>query len=354
MTLPTMRCLLQPTSEADTNGLVLCTSPIPTADESNGEHLIRVHACSPCSGELLWPKDFPPPNARELVPCPDMAGTVVTAPAGSPFQPGDEVYARTDYVRPANARDYTVAIGDELAHKPKNLSWVEAAAVPVSAQTAWQILFVHAGIVPSGTDESPAGFADARKAWEGKKILVTAAGGGVGVWVVQLAKLLGIEVIGTCGNRESEALVRSFGAREVLNYRTADFKAWAEERDGVRKVDVVVDCIGRKALQDAWWCVKEGGTVLSIFQPPAPLRPEGCEVQAKDVFFIMSPSSRQLQEITRLIEEGECRPLVDSAWPLEQFHPAFRRLDEGHSRGKIVFDLSLNAMQQKLGLGDGK
>ncbi|GLA53895.1 hypothetical protein AnigIFM63604_011199 [Aspergillus niger] len=338
-----MRQLLQLSAEVATSGLTLTTSPLPTPDTTKGEHLIRVHACSPCSGELLWPKNFPPPNSRALVPCPDMAGTVISAPLDSPYQPGDEVYARTNYVRPANARDYTIAVTDELARKPKTLSWVEAAAVPVSAQTAWQILFVHAGVVPTTTpDGSDVSFEAAKEAWAGKRILVTAASGGVGIWVVQLARLLGIEVVGTCGSEENAALVKSLGASEVLNYRTTDFRSWGAELDGRRKVDIVVDCIGRQALQDAWWTVKEDGTVLSIYAPPGNTRPRGCQVNANDVFFIMAPSSRQLEAITRLIEDGKCRPLVDSVWPLEQFLSAFSRLDEGHTRGKIVFNIRLN------------
>lgn len=332
-----MRTLIQPTPQSNTPDLLLQRTPTATATPSTDSHLIRVHACSPCAGELLWPRYFPPPTPRDLVPCPDMAGTVVTAPPNSRFQPGDAVYARTSYARPGNARDYTIALGDELARKPENLSWVEAAAVPVSAQTAWQILFVQAGVVPAGVE----GFDAAREAWSGKRMLVTAAAGGVGVWVVQLARLLGVEVVGTCGSAENEALLESFGVSEVLNYRTVDFRKWAEQ-DGARKVDIVVDCIGRTALQDAWWCVKDGGTVLSICQPPASLRPEECQVEAKDLFFIMQPDSRQLGEITRLIEDGKCRPLVDSVWPLEQFRPAFERLDQGHARGKIILDLSLN------------
>ncbi|OJJ66098.1 hypothetical protein ASPBRDRAFT_164088 [Aspergillus brasiliensis CBS 101740] len=327
-----MRQLLQPSAQVATSGLTLTTSPLPTPDPTKGEHLIRVHACSPCSGELLWPKNFPPPNPRTLIPCPDMAGTVVSAPPDSPYQPGDEVYARTNYI-----------LTDELARKPKTLSWAEAAAVPVSAQTAWQILFVHAGVVPTTTrDGSDVSFEAAKEAWTGKRILVTAASGGVGIWVVQLANLLGIDVVGTCGSEENAALVKSLGASEVLNYRTTDFRSWGAELDGRRKVDIVVDCIGRQALQDAWWTVKEGGTVLSIYQPPGNTRPRECQVNAKDAFFIMSPSSQQLEAITRLIEDGKCRPLVDSVWPLEQFRSAFSRLDEGHARGKIVFDMSLN------------
>lgn len=331
-----MHSIIQQT--ASSKVLILTSTPIPTPNHTQGEHLIQIKACSPCAGELLWPKNFPPSKARTLIPCPDMAGIVISAPEDSPFQQGAEVYARTNYSRPANAREYSIAVTDELAHKPKGLSWVQAAAVPVSAQTAWQVLFVHA--LPSGNGEEID--MDAAKAvWAGKRILVTAASGGVGIWLVQLATLLGAEVVGTCGSRNVE-LVESLGAKEVLNYRDVDLKEWAAQSPS-NKVDVVVDCIGGKALADAWWTVKDGGTVLSICHPPMQVRPDGFEGEGvHDLFFIMQPVRRQLEEISKLIKKGMCQGLVDSVWPLEQYEEAFKRLDGGHAKGKIVFDLSLN------------
>ncbi|PWY78009.1 NAD(P)-binding protein [Aspergillus sclerotioniger CBS 115572] len=323
----TARTLIQPTAESNTEDLTLTSHVIPTPNLTKNEHLIQVHACSPCAGELHWPRNFPPPQPRDLIPCPDVSGTVVSAPPDSPFQPGAEVYARTNYIRPGNARDYTIATTDELALKPRGLSWVEAAAVPVSAETAWQILFIHAGVV------SP----DA----EMDRILVTAASGGFGMWVVQVAaRVLGVEVVGTCGSDNVE-LVRSMGAKEVVDYRATDLKVWVEQETG-KRVDVVIDCVGGRALQDAWWAVKQGGTVLSIVQPPEGVCPRSEKGGVKDIFFVMQPSGKQLGMITELIEEGKCRGLVDSVWPLERFRPAFERLDTGHTCGKIVLDLALN------------
>lgn len=227
---------------------------------------------------------------------------------------------------------------DELAHKPKSLSWVQAAAIPVSAQTAWQVLFVHA-LGTQGSD-GEMDLEAAKVAWAGKRVLVTAASGGVGIWLVQLATLLGAEVVATCGARNVE-FVKSLGAKEVLDYRIADLKEWAQS--SAKKVDVVVDCVGGKALGDAWWTVKDGGVVLSIYQPPLQVRPQALEGErVKDLFFVMQPVRRQLEEISKLVEKGLCRGLVDSVWPLEQYEEVFKRLDGGHAKGKIVFDLSLN------------
>ena len=210
---------------------------------------------------------------------------------------------------------------------------MQAAAVPVSAETAWQILFVHG--IGAGEEVD---WETAKRFWGGKRVLVTAASGGVGMWVVQLAVLLGAEVMGTCGGKNLE-FVKSLGAREALDYRVVNLKEWARDQ----KVDVVVDCVGGRALGDAWWTVRDGGVVLSIYQPPLMVCPEGfAGVGVKDVFFVMEPVSSQLEKITKLIERGECRGMVDSVWPLEQYEEAFKRLDGGHAKGKIVFDLSLN------------
>lgn len=335
MSTPTkMQGVIQP--DANSKDLKLTTLPLPTINTSLGEHLIRVKTCAPCAGELLWPKYFPPPNPRELIPCPDVAGIIISGPEDSPFQPGDEVYARTNYIRPGNAREFSIGVTDELAHKPKGLSWVAAAAIPVSAETAWQILFIHAGI--AGDEE--ADFTTAQNAWKGKRVLVTAASGGVGMWVTQLATLLGAEVIGTCGSANA-TLMQSLGAKEVLDYRRTNLREWAEQPR--KKVDVVVDCIGNRSLEDAWWTVRDGGVVLSIFQPPKQACPSEYKgTGVKDVFFVMEPVRRHLEEITKMVELGKCRGMVDSVWPLEQYQEAFKRLDEGHARGKIVFDLSLN------------
>lgn len=321
----TVRALLQavPTSTA----ITLVTRPMPTPDFDKGEHLVRVHAASPCAGELLWPRfgDIP---GKEIITCDDVSGIVVSAPESSAFQAGSKVYARTSYYRPGCARDYAIVTTEELAYCPQNLSWTEAAAVPLSAETAWQALFKHAGV---GGIDSPA--------WKGKRILVTAASGGVGTWIVQIASLIGAEVIGTCGPDNVDH-VRALGAKEVLDYRAIDLSEWGQ--DAANKVDLVIDCIGGKSLEDAWSCLRDNAVIMSIYEPPKERRPAVFASGVRDLFFIMEPSGADLTQITKLIQEGKCRPVVDSVWPLEQFRSAYQRLDSGHARGKVIFDLLMN------------
>jgi len=322
----TQRALLQP--DPLSTDLILTTLPVPTPDFAKDEHLIKVHAVAPCNGELLWTKNFPPPAElaalKTLVPCDDVAGTVVSGPSSSPFKPGDRVYGRTNYFRTGNAREYTIGITSELARVPEHLNNAEAASVGLSALTAWQALFVQAGF---------GGYEDG--GYEGKRVFVTAASGSVGSWVVQLAKAAGAEVIGTCGPDNID-FVKSLGASEVLNYRTTDFKAWAEEAG--KKVDVVIDTIGKKSLEDAWWTVKDGGLIISIFQPP--LRPAGCVGKdIKNFFFVMTPDGENLGKISKLLTEGKVKTNLDSVYPLEKFGEAFARVAGGHAKGKVAIEI---------------
>ena len=215
-----------------------------------------------------------------------------------------------------------------MALKPPELDWAEAASVPLSAVTAWQALFVHGGF-STGVDGAN----------QGKRVLVTAAAGGVGVWLVQLARIAGLEVVAQVGSEENDRFVRELGATETVNYRTTSLREWAaagEEGEG-RLVDVVFDNVGGRTSEDAWFCVKDGGALVSIFEPPEGSRP--AELEGKDVrnlFFIMKPDGEQLGQISRLLSQGRCRPVVDSVWELEEYEKAFERLDGGHAKGKVV------------------
>lgn len=335
MAIPKIQKAVVQPDKMTTDVMMISNHPVPTPKPSSDEHLVRVHAAAITNGELLWAKHFPVPEElaalKTLVPCDDVAGTVVVAPPSSPFQPGTEVYTRSNYSRTGCAREYTILLTEEMAKRPRCLSWAESAAVPMSAETAWQALFVHAGL------EAKAG-----EGAKGKRVFVTAASGGVGVWMVQLAKWAGAEVVGTCG-ADSVDRVKSMGADEVIDYRKTDVRQWAAAQEKKNKADLVIDCIGRKSLEDAWWVVKEGGTLISIFQPPGQVKPSGVEEEnINHFFFIMDTNGEQLQKVTALIERGTGRPALDSVFPIDHFQEAFRRLESGKTKGKVVLDLGAN------------
>ncbi|KFY43392.1 hypothetical protein V495_03981 [Pseudogymnoascus sp. VKM F-4514 (FW-929)] len=320
-----MRALFQP--DPKLQHLIMKMLPVPVPDLSNDEHLIRVNAVAPCAGEMLWPEnvEISKHAHKEPIPCYDVAGKVVTAPAGSPFQPGTEVYARTEFARTGMAREYAVVTTAELGVRPKNLGWAESAAVALSALTAWQALFVRGGLQAE------------KGAAKGKRVLVTAASGGAGSWIVQLARWAGAEVVGTCGP-DNVSLVESLGADLAINYRQVSLKDWVGQGEG-RKFDLIVDCVGRKTLEEAWWTVKSGGTVVSIYEPPEEKKPNDLIVEGvHSVFFIVEANGSQLKNITQLVEAGVCKPVVDSVWPVEKFEEAFARLDGGHAKGKVVIE----------------
>ena len=233
---------------------------------------------------------------------------------------------RTTYPRSGSAREFSIALEDELALKPKNITAVEAAAVPVSALTAWQGLFVHAGIpFPSVAHET--------------KVLVNGASGGVGLWYTQLAHIAGCYVVAVCSSKNS-ALLRSLGADDVVEYDKMPLGQWLSENETL--FDHVFDCVGLERTPECWQAVKPGGRVWTIV-PPADMQwkfeldpPIGTRDDVTGRFFVMESNGEQLARITKLIEEDKAMPVVDSVWVLGDFKDAFVRLDSGRAVGKVV------------------
>ncbi|KAI9856689.1 MAG: hypothetical protein M1813_008836 [Trichoglossum hirsutum] len=333
----TFRTIIQPDANSTTLTLAHLPAPIPTP--SSDEHLIRIYATAPCSGELLWVANFPeatnPTGNKLMVPCFDLSGVVVSAPADSPFPAGTEVYTRTNAARSGNAREYSIALTSELARKPKTLDWVHAASVPLSAFTAQQALFQHGGLANWKVEK------EERERRNGtKRVLVTAASGGVGSWILQLAKAAGVrDIVALCGTSNVES-VKSLGATEVVDYKKTNLREWVKQDEAGRKVDLVIDCVGGKTLEQCWDCVKDGATLLSITDMPDLRKP--ADNKAKDVkasFFIMEPIGEQLNAVTDLLDKGVCKPVVDSVWEMEQYADAFKKLESGHAKGKIILKI---------------
>lgn len=313
-----------------TQQLKLTSIDFPTP--SNVELLTRVHAVTLSAGELYWPR---PGDVTDSIPGVEFAGEIVQSLPTSRFQPGDQVYARTTFPRLGSAREYSVAEEHELALKPSNLTWEEAASVPMSAQTAWQALFIYGGLAPPKAGEKSNSNAS-------KRVLVLGASGGCGLWTVQLAKATGAYVVGTCGPSNTE-FVLGLGADEVLDYSVTGPESWAQA-DATRKVDLVVDCVGGHPLSEAWTTIKPNGLLLTIVPPPGYVHPtkpsHGVGENVRGLFFIMAASGSQLQLISSLIESGVCRPVVDSVWGLKDWEMALGKVEGGHARGKVVLRVS--------------
>jgi NADPH:quinone reductase-like Zn-dependent oxidoreductase len=250
------------------------------------------------------PRALPIPG-RDLSGVVEAVGHGVTEPAK-----GDEVYAMLDFGCDGAGAEFTIALPNELAPKPRTLDHVQAAAVPLTALTAWQALFEHARLAA------------------GQTILIHGAAGGVGVFAVQLARWAGAQVIATASKRNRDFLCE-LGANEIIDYTTTRFE------EVVQGVDFVFDTVGGDTLHRSWQVVKPGGVLVSVVSP----RPSFAEAQAynvRPVWFVVQPNREQLVRIGALIDEGKVRPIIDTVLPLSQARQAYEQGAKGHTRGKIV------------------
>src|SRR6266496_6711088 len=292
--------------------LVYEDSPQPHAGV--GEVLVRVYATGVIANELKWDVTYQTKagNPRALpIPGRDFSGVVEAVGHGvTTLAPGSEVYAMLDYCCDGAEAEFTIALPNELAPKPGTLDHVQAAAVPLSALTAWQGLFEHARLAA------------------GQTILIHGAAGGVGVFAVQLARWAGAQVIATASARNRDFL-RELGANEIIDYTTTRFE------EVVKRVDLVFDLVGGDTLVRSWQVVKPGGVLVSVVSP----RPSFAEAKAhgvRPVWFIVEPNRQQLIQIGALIDAGQVRPIIETILPLSQASQAYEQGARGHTRGKIV------------------
>lgn len=249
----------------------------------------------------------------------DFAGTVeAVGSAVTRFQPGDEVFGgRTG----AFAQYVTVSEAGGIALKPVELTFEQAAAVPVAAVTALQAVRDQAGVRP------------------GQKVLINGASGGVGTFTVQIARSFGAEVTGVSSTRNLE-LVRSLGAQRVIDYTKQDF---AEQPE---RYDVVIDNVGNRSLSDFRRVLKPDGKYILVgggfgkWVSPFP-RIIGMKLVSRFVshdlrFFIADLNQDELNRLAELMQAGEVTPVIDRTYPLSEIREAVAYVDAGHARAKVV------------------
>ena len=312
----------------------------PEPAMGDGDVLVEVHAAglNPLDSKI---RDgaFKPilPYRTPLVLGHDVAGTVVrVGSAVRRFKAGDEVYSRPRDGRIGAFAEFIAISEDDVALKPRNLSMEEAAAVPLTALTAWQALVDLAGVKP------------------GQKVLIHAGSGGVGVMAIQLAKHLGATVATTAGASGAE-LVRGLGADVVVDYRTEDF---AKLLSGY---DVALNSLDGETLERSLDVLKPGGKLISISGPPDPafararglnwivrqviglgsrkIRGRAKARQVDYAFLFMRADGEQLDRITALIEAGDVRPVIDRVVPFEDLNDALAYTETGRAKGKVVVSL---------------
>jgi NADPH:quinone reductase-like Zn-dependent oxidoreductase len=243
----------------------------------------------------------------------DIAGQVETVGTGvTEFKPGDEVYANLLDHGYGGFAEYVSVPVDVMSLKPANLSFEEAAAVPMAAVTALQGLRHHGEIRPE------------------QKVLVNGASGGVGTFAVQIAKSFAAEVTGVTSTRNID-LVRSLGADLVVDYTTTDFA-----RSG-RRYDLVLDAIGNRSVRDIRRALAEGGKAAVVgFTSVAKLMSASLR-GGKDVAMVSAHvATKDLELLSELIEAGRVRPEIDRRYPFADIPAAIAYLEQGHARGKVV------------------
>jgi NADPH:quinone reductase-like Zn-dependent oxidoreductase len=265
----------------------------------------------------------------------DVAGVVTGVGANvRDFNVGDEVHARPRDLRIGTFAEFIAIDQDDVAPKPRSLTLHEAAAVPLVALAAWQILIDRAQVKP------------------GQKVLIHAGAGGLGSTVIQLAKHLGATVA-TTTNTATVGLVRSLGADVVLDYTKEDFSTVLSD------YDLVLDSLGGKNLEKSLTVLKPGGLAIGVAGPPdtgfakqvgAPsfmgvvmnalsrkVRKQAKALGVRYQFFFMQASGSQLRELGALYDSGQLRPVIDRTFEFHQMLEAMAYVEQGRTKaGKVV------------------
>jgi NADPH:quinone reductase-like Zn-dependent oxidoreductase len=294
---------------------VLTFEDLPRPEAKDDEALVRVIASSVNPADPLtlsgkYAKEFG--THLPLIPGYDIAGIVEKVGANlARLKVGDAVYGYPTFG--GGWADYVTVKEWEVAATPKSLNFVEAAAVPMGALTAWQALV------------------DVAKLQPGQTILVHGGSGGVGSFAIQIAKARGARVIATASTANQD-LLKQLGADVAVDYTKTRFE------DVAKDVDAVLDPVGKETLSRSYDVVKKGGIVMSLVA-----RPDRAEVQKRGIHaagISVHPDSQDLAEIAQLIDAGKIKPIVTQVLPLSDAIKAQQQAATHHTRGKIVLRIA--------------
>ncbi len=292
--------------------------PIPGDDEV----LVKVHAASanPADWHIMRGAPFlarlvnglfKPKHPRLGA---DVAGRVeATGKNVTQFHAGDEVFGELSLNKMGSFAEYVCANEDTFALKPVNMTFEQAAAVPLAAFTALQ------------------GLRDKGQIKSGQKVLINGASGGVGTFAVQIAKSYGTEVTGVCSTRNLE-LVRSIGADHVIDYTKEDFT------NNGQRYDLIFDAIGNRSVSDLKRALTPNGIGSIAGFTSLPLLFSAMFFGGKQVGLMETASAnkKDLLFIKELLESGKIVPVIDRAYPLSETPEAIRYLETSRARGKVV------------------
>ncbi|HDR3327058.1 MULTISPECIES: NADP-dependent oxidoreductase [Bacillus] len=310
---------------------------VPTPEINEYEVLAEIHAAS------INPIDFKIRDGKvkmllkyemPLILGNDFSGVITKVGSKvTRFKVGDEIYARPRKNKIGTFAEYIAIHEDDIALKPKNLSFEEAASIPLVGLTSYQALH------------------DIMQLQKGQKILIHAGSGGVGTFAIQLAKIMGA-IVTTTASEAGANLVTSLGADEIINYKTEKFE------DILQNYDAVFDTIGGATLEKSFNIIKRGGNIVSVSGMPnarfgkefgsgffktllfslASKKLTALEKKhnAQYSFLFMKPSGDQLRTIANYIEAGQIKPVIDRVFPFEDAQKAMEYSESGRAKGKII------------------
>jgi NADPH:quinone reductase-like Zn-dependent oxidoreductase len=278
----------------------LVFNDVPTPTIARDEILVKIKSTSVNHVDLVkasgtarqvLPIDLPWIPGHEFSGVVEQIGSDVAG-----YEPGDAVFGATSGM--GAYAEYLAVKAAVIAKKPSNLSFEEAASVPVAAQTAWHGIFTHGHLE------------------KGQTILIHGGAGAVGAYAVQLASHAGAIVIATA-SRDDEAYLNSIGASRVIDYREAQFERVLRD-----KVDMVFDLVGGDTQKRSFLVLKEGGHLISAIQPVS--QEEAAKHRVTGAMMRLAPSGDVLARIARLLGEGTIRPDVGTVYPLQDAAQAWK------------------------------
>jgi NADPH:quinone reductase-like Zn-dependent oxidoreductase len=286
---------------------------LPRPAPGTGEVLVRVEAAGVGpwdawirAGKSALPQPLP------LTPGSDLSGEIVeVGPGVSGLRAADQVYGVTNPRFIGAYAEFAVAAATMIAKKPRSVSFVQAASVPVSAVTAWQALFDYARL------ES------------GQTVVIHGAAGNVGAFAVQFARRAGLRIIATAGSNDV-AFLRALGVGTVIDFRAQPFE------EQVRSADAVIDLVGGETQTRSFQVLRRGGKLISAVSPPDQAIAQSHGVEA--TFFLVNVTSQHLTRIAALLDSGELRTHVGAVLPLANASEAHLMLEHlrPQPKGKIV------------------
>jgi NADPH:quinone reductase-like Zn-dependent oxidoreductase len=291
-------------------GGTLSVQEIPVPKPAAGEVLIKVRAAG------VNPVDWKIAASRVgQVAGTDVSGVIDTLGEGvTGWKPGDQVlgFARQS----GSYAEYAVVPVNALAHKPKSLTFEQAAGVPIAAETAYRSLH------------------ESGKLQKGQTVLIHGAAGGVGSAAVQIAKAAGARVIGTASASNHEFL-KSLGVDQVIDYRAQKFE------DVVKNVDLVLNTANMETNARSVAVVREGGVLVSIVGPPDEAACARAKIRcARPDRSTGAPVSDQLERVGQLADAGAFKVAVDRVYSMTDAGEAWEKSREGHTRGKLIIQVS--------------